>query len=141
MIATIGNLPLQSYVKSWERFSSLTCTRIHKRRGNPIREISGLVQGHSFQEGLTALIASAMSGSLQKLPHQTIIKVDFHGPIPAASIELVGDISVWIGYENSADELLDVQPEQAGDLEQSTSISGKTILGLGELLRRNGSSN
>ncbi|UVO27056.1 hypothetical protein [Bradyrhizobium arachidis] len=139
MIATIGKLPLQSYLKSWERFSGLTCTRINQRRKytmGEIGEISTLKQGHSFQEGLTALIASALSGVLQNFPNPTKIQVDFHGPTPRASINILGDVSIFIRYDDPTEELSDVQPNQAGDLEQSINISGKTIFGLGEFLRR-----
>lgn len=145
LIATIGKLPLQSSLKSWERFAGLTRTDIQgPRRQYTIGEIeliSALKKGLTFQEGLTALITAAMSGSLQELPNPPLIQVNFHGPLPNASIRLEGDISLWIFYEDLTDGLPDVRPDQAGDLEQSIKISGKTILGLGEFIRRSGSSN
>jgi hypothetical protein len=144
LIATIGKLPLQSSLKSWERFAGLTRTRIREaRRQYTTREvgvISALKQGRSFQEGLTALITAAMSGSLQELPNPPSIQVNFHGPLPNASIRLEGHISIWIFYDD-APKGSDLEPNQDGDLQQSVDISGKTILGLGEFIRRSGSSN
>jgi hypothetical protein len=141
LIATIGKLPLKSYLKSWEQFSRLTCaeaaeTLLELDQGamNPIGEIGALKAGHSFQEGLTALITSAMSGSL--LPGN--IHVDFHGPYPQATINLHGDnFGLWLEYSDFTSEMSDVvQPDESGDLQQSMNISGRTIIGLAEFLRR-----
>jgi len=140
LIATIGKMPLQSYLQSWERFSGLTCTRLQQRRGRSVEELGGFNAGHSFQEGLTALIASATSGSLQGAYNPGSIRIGFLGPYPGASIRLVGDIDAWIAYEELTASLPGLQPDGDGDLEQSKHITGKTIFGLGELLRRNGSS-
>jgi hypothetical protein len=146
LIATIGKLQLNSYMKSWKRFSRLKARRPlgRKRALDLIEEIFELKAGHSFEEGLTALIASTMSGALQKFLnhalHPSSIQVDFHGPHPEASINLVGEhVSLWIGYSDSTAEVSDVvQPDESGDLEQSMKISGTTIIGLAEFLRMDG---
>jgi hypothetical protein len=143
LIATIGKLQLKSYLKSWERFSRLKAGRPRgrKRALNLIGEIFELKADHSFQEGLTALITSTMSGSLQKFLNHALhpgsIQVDFYGPRPEASINLLGeDVSLWLGYSDFATEILDVvQPDESGDLEQSMKISDRTIIGLAEFLR------
>jgi hypothetical protein len=147
LIATIGKLPLKSYLKSWERFSRFTCAEaaealLDQQTENPMGEIGALKAGHSFQEGLTAVITSAMSGSLRKFLNQTLdpgsVHVDFHGPCPQATINLLGDnVSLWLEYSDFTTEMSDVvQPDESGDLAQSMNISGRTIIGLAEFLRR-----
>ena len=168
LIATIGKLPLKSYLKSWERFSRLTesgeaVQPRNKRLASSIREIGGLKAGHTFQEGLTALIASAMSGSLQKFLDEALdpdeivrmrfIQVAFHGPYPQAMISIRSDnakppFGLWLAYSDIPAEMAEVnewsnkgfQLDESGDLSQSMNISARTIIGLGEFLRIEGAS-
>lgn len=165
LIAAIGKLPLKSYLKSWERYSRLT------ERGDTVRprgkrfelnwatkEIRALKAGHTFQEGLTALIASAMSGSLQELfrealdPHGIVqlgfVEVKFMGPYPQAAIRIHKNnenmsVELALKYSDIPTEMQDIikwseterEPDESGDLRQTMFISAKTILGLGEFLR------
>jgi hypothetical protein len=171
LIATIGKLPLKSYLKSWERFSRL------RERGDAARprskrvevtsltsEISTLKAGHSFQEGLTALIASAMSGSLQKFLQDVIdpdgivqtgfVQVKFIGPYPQAMINIHKNnektsVGLSLDYSDIPTDTADAikwsdngfEPDESGDLKQVMIVGDKTIIGLGELLRTEGGSN
>jgi len=170
LIATIGKLPLKSYLKSWERYSSLT------ERGDAVRprgtrlksnwitsEIRALAAGHTFQQGLTALIASAVSGSLQDYFRETLdpdgivrlgsVEVKFVGPYPQAMINIHKNnertsVGLSLDYSDIPTEMADVvkwsekgfEPDESGDLKQVTFISGRTIIGLGEFLRIEGGS-
>lgn len=171
LIATIGKLPLKSYLKSWERYSRLT------ERGDAVRpkskrfeyssitsEIGWLKGGHTFQEGLTALIASAMSGSLQEFFREALdpdeivrsgfVQVRFTGPYPQATINIHSNnektsVGLLLDYSDIPTEITDVnewsdkgfEPDESGDLKQVMIISARTIIGLGELLRIEGGSN
>lgn len=168
LIATIGKLPLKSYLKSWERFSRLA------ERGDAVRpqtkrteskslttEIGALRENHTFQEGLTALIASAMSGSLQEFfrevmdPDEIVrtgfVEVKFMGPYPQATIKISKhsektSTGLSLDYSDIPTEMAEVikwsekgfEPDESGDLRQITIISGRTIFGLGEFLRVDG---
>jgi len=170
LIATIGKLPLKSYLKSWERYSSLT------ERGDAVRprskrlelmsltnEIGALKAGHTFQEGLTALIASAMSGSLQKFFRDAMdpdgvvrlgfVEVKFIGPYPQTTINIHKNnehtsVGLSLNYSDIPTDMADIiewsekgfEPHESGDLRQITLISGTTIVGLGEFLRIEGGS-
>lgn len=165
LIATIGKLPLKSYLKSWERYSNLT------ERGESVRprgkrfelssvtsEIGALNGGHTFQQGLTALIESAMSGSLQKFFHDALdpdgivglgfVQVKFMGPYPQASINIHKNnentsVGLLLDYSDIPTDMADVvewsdkgfDPDESGDLKQMMIISNRTIIGLGEFLR------
>src|SRR5262245_36580946 len=69
LIATIGKLPLKSVFKSWQRYATLkdrdggTVSLMEKVSVTP--EFASLRNGHTFAEGMTALVASATSGTLQ----------------------------------------------------------------------------
>lgn len=155
LVAAIGKMPLQSYLKSWERFSNLKEKLLTKRalsRKTTV-ELDALEPRHAFGEGLTALITSAMTGSLQAflggalapdgILKQGRILVKFHGPFPQARIEISKsadprskDLELWYS------DKITRWPDQArrahnksGDLSQSMSISERTILTLGEFLR------
>ena len=166
LIATIGKLPLKSYLKSWERYSRLTergeAARPRSKQRELISlttEIGGLKNGHTFQEGLTALIASAMSGSLQDFFRDALdademvrglgfVEVKFLGPYPQATIRIHKNnektsVGLSLSYSDIPTGMADVikwsekgfEPEESGDLQQITFISGRTIAGLGEFLR------
>ena len=168
LIATIGKLPLKSYLKSWKRYSSLAergdAVRPRSKRLEPswaTNEISALKAGHTFQQGLTALIASAMSGSLQEFFRDALdpdgivqlgfIEVKFIGPYPQATIRIHKNndrtsVGLSLDYSEIPTEMADVikwsekgfKPDESGDLKQIMLISGRTIIGLGEFLRIEG---
>jgi len=144
-------------------FALTAATQPAPRMASSIREIGGLKAGHTFQEGLTALIASAMSGSLQKFLDEALdpdeivrmrfIQVAFHGPYPQAMISIRSDnakppFGLWLAYSDIPAEMAEVnewsnkgfQPDESGDLSQSMNISARTIIGLGEFLRIEGAS-
>jgi hypothetical protein len=127
-----------------------------------IPEFRELKVKHSFSEALSALIASVTSGSLYSVianwdgdisrfsqPH---IQVRFFGPLPQAEIaigktgtdpdvftqriiysDIPEDFPELFGWADNARPL-----DETGDLNQIMSISGRTIFGLGELLRQKG---
>jgi hypothetical protein len=152
LIATIGKMPLKSYLKSWERFSNLKERLVGPRtlRKSTAAELDALEFRHTFQEGLTALIASAMTGSLQSFIRDPLIpnnkwgdiRVAFNGPFPQAGIQIRKEIEkapvelhLWysdriIKWPNPSSP-----PDESGDLAQSMAISGRTIVTLGEFLR------
>jgi len=170
LIATIGKLPLKSYLRSWERYSNLAergeGARPRSKRHDLIsitREIDALSAGHTFQQGLTALIASATSGSLQEFFREALdpdeivrtgfIEVKFIGPYPQAMIRLHKNnektsAGLSLDYSDIPTEMADIikwsdkgfEREESGDLTQITLISGRTIIGLGEFLRIEGGS-
>jgi hypothetical protein len=161
LIATIGKLPLKSYLKSWERFSRLK-ERNMRLEGHPFKlssvtsEMGALEDGHTFQEALTALIASAVSGSLQKflhfdgLPPGGIVRLGFvqirlYGPRPEAAITIQRNhektpFGLLLDYSDNptqTTEWLDAESgqDETSDLDQVMSITHETIIELGELLR------
>ena len=158
LVAAIGKMPLQSYLKSWERFSNLKekllIKRAHPKKTTP--ELDALEIRHAFSEGLTALITSAMTGSLQAFLgggltregnlKQGRILVHFNGPFPQAGIEIwkgddprLKDLQFWYSDRivRWPDQVRRAH-HKSGDLSQSMTISERTILTLGEFLRHKG---
>jgi len=169
LIAAIGKMPLKSYFESWERFSSLTergdtARPRNRREVVPVtEELQSLKPGHPFRDGLTALIGSAMSGSLQRflgealhpdsaIPHPLgFVEIRFIGPYPQAMIRIhkndeKGSVEMALDYSDIPTEMADVikwsekgfEPRESGDLQQIMMISDKTIVSLGELLKLDG---
>ena len=162
LIATIGKLPLKSYLKSWERFSNLTErneTPRSLREEVPVTdEIRALESGHPFKDGLEAVLRSVMSGSLQAFFRDALnsdeivrlgdIRIRFIGPYPQASIDIHKNnekrsVGLRLSYSDIPTEMNEIidwsekarQPDEAGDLTQIMEISGRTIFSLGEFLR------
>jgi hypothetical protein len=165
LIATIGKLPLKSVFKSWQRYATLK-----GREGGAINsmgkvsttlELASLKQGHTFSEGMTALVTSATSGTLQKfmqeglksdddlsIPTVGFLRVRFSAPLPQASINLHKNnhkltMGLRLEYTDIPAELSEIiewadkprSPDESGDLTHIMEITGNTIFSLGELLR------
>jgi hypothetical protein len=162
LIATIGKLPLKSYLKSWERFSNLAErdeTPRSRREEVPVTdEFRALGSGHLFKDGLEALLRSAMSGSLHAFfedaldPDEIVrlggIRIRFIGPYPQAFINIHKNnekrsAGLRLSYSDIPTEMGDIidwsekarPPDKSGDLTQIMEISGRTIFSLGEFLR------
>lgn len=155
LVATIGKMPLQSYLKSWERFSNLKEKLLTKRTlpKKTTVELDALEFRHAFGEGLTALITSAMTGSLQAFLGGSLtsdgnlkqghVLVHFDGPFPQAGIEISksadprsSDLQLWYSDKIIKWPNPSRRAHEFGDLKQSMSISERTILTIGEFLRR-----
>jgi hypothetical protein len=156
LIAAIGKMPLQSYLKSWERYSNLKEKLLTKRSisGKTKTELDRLEISHSFKDGLTALITSAKTGSLQAFlenapspgcdPEYGRISVHLNGPFPQAGIEMSKridpgskDLQLWYSDKivRWPDQVRRIH-KKSGDLSRSMTISERTILTLGEFLRQ-----
>jgi hypothetical protein len=166
LIATVGKLPLKSVFKSWQRYSTLK-----SRYDGPVsltekvsatRELASLQKGHTFAEGMTALVASATSGTLQQFiqeglesdDHPAIrfaigsVRVRFSAPYPQAFINLHKNnhrraVGLHLEYTDIPTEMSEIidwsekprPPDESGDLTHIMEISGRTIFSLGDLLR------
>jgi hypothetical protein len=165
LIATIGKLPLKSVFKSWQRYATLKgreggAINLMKEVSTP-PELASLKQGHTFSEGMTALVTSATSGTLQKfmqhglesdhdLPIPTVgfVRIRFSAPLPQASINLHKNnhkrmMGLSLEYTDIPAEVSEIiewaeeprSPDESGDLTHIMQITGNTIFSLGELLR------
>jgi hypothetical protein len=166
LIATIGKLPLKSVFKSWQRYSTLkgrenpTISLMEKVSITP--ELESLKGGHTFSEGMTALVASATSGTLQKFLLEGLkskhdlavafashsVRVRFTAPLPQAFINVHKNnheraVGLRLDYTDIPAEVSEIMewsekprlPDESGDLTHLLEITGNTILSLGELLR------
>jgi hypothetical protein len=159
LIATLGKLPLLSYFKSWERYSTLKSAITHPRprEGFAVTtEFAPLLAKprHTLKEGMTALLAAATTGSLQDFLGASVgseesvtfenVHVGFIGPVPQALIIILNKSSrrgLHLFYSEASDTYdPDVEwprelPHEGGDLRIDMRISGRTIFALGHALR------
>ncbi|QDM14595.1 hypothetical protein FNL55_00455 [Tardiphaga sp. vice352] len=170
LAATVGKLPLKSGYESWKRFNALPArTGELSLPGDSdgdarqwkldVPELRKLKVKHSFGDALEALVAAAISGSLQsatspRADNDTYsdrrVEVRFFGPFPQAQI------SIWKGSQlpefrfsqsmtysempSDFPELLTYAKQarpaaEDGDMTQITTVGTRTIMTLGQLLR------
>jgi hypothetical protein len=160
LIATLGKLPLMSYFKSWERYSTLKGAITHPSPGEGFaitNEFAPLLAKprHTLKEGMTALLSAATLGSLQdflreylgpqeSVPFESVL-VGFIAPLPQAFIAIRNKSSqrgLHLFYSETSDtydpdgivEWPRELPREAGDLRIDMKISGRTIFALGQAL-------
>jgi len=165
LIATVGKLPLKSVFKSWQRYAQLKGrrdgTRSLTEEVPATPELAALETGHTFSEGLTALIASATSGTLQEFMEEPLewshpgirisvgfVRIRFTAPLPQAFVSVHKNsdqrsVELRFDYTDIPSEMNEIiewsekprAPDESGDLAHIMDISGRTIFALGELLR------
>jgi len=166
LIATVGKLPLKSVFKSWQRYSTLKgredATRSLMERVPITPELASLKEGHTFFKGMTALVTSATSGTLQKFMLEGLesddevanriatgfVRVRFTAPYPQAFIRLHKNnheraVGLSLKYTDIPIEMNEINEwaekprlaDESGDLTHIMEITDHTIFSLGELLR------
>lgn len=171
LIAATGKLPLTSIYQSWERYaqlpakhSSLYEPEARSLHGNAtaswqigVPELDKLKANHSFRVGMKALMAAAVSGSLQQAvlapdnqaAHRSRlgknVEVRLHGPYPQAviSVRTAAGRNQEMHYTKMSNDISEILKgldsfESIGDLHQIVHFGERTIFTIAEILTPSG---